>query len=88
MSRVRCVVSGLVQGVWFRASVRARALELGVTGHAVNLPDGNVEVIACGEPAAVQALCDWLWQGPELAQVTDVDCAPWQGEVGADFVTG
>lgn len=88
MTCVRCVVSGRVQGVWYRASTQDRARELGVTGQAVNLPDGSVEVIACGEQAAVQALCDWLWQGPELAQVTGVDCAPWQGEVGADFVTG
>jgi acylphosphatase len=65
-------VSGRVQGVYFRASTRDRAQELGVTGHAHNLPDGRVEVLACGAPSAVQQLCDWLWHGPPAARVDDV----------------
>ncbi len=70
----RCWVSGRVQGVFFRYSTRVRAEELGVRGYAINLPDGRVEVLACGEPAAVEALCAWLWQGPPAAEVTDVHC--------------
>jgi acylphosphatase len=69
----RCHVSGRVQGVFFRASTRLRARELGVTGHARNLPDGRVEVLACGPPAAVEALCGWLWEGPPSAQVSAVE---------------
>ena len=69
----RCRVSGRVQGVFYRASTRARAQALGVTGHARNLPDGSVEVLACGEPAAVEALCEWLRQGPPAAEVTGVE---------------
>jgi acylphosphatase len=69
----RCLVAGRVQGVFFRASTRARAQSLGVTGHARNLPDGRVEVLACGSPAAVQALCEWLRDGPPAAQVTAVE---------------
>jgi acylphosphatase len=69
----RCLVSGRVQGVFYRASTRQRAIELGVTGHARNLADGRVEVLACGEPAAVQALCAWLWTGPPASQVASVD---------------
>ena len=69
----RCLVAGRVQGVFFRATTRSRAESLGVTGHARNLPDGRVEVLACGTPAAVQALCDWLWDGPPAAHVTAVD---------------
>jgi acylphosphatase len=68
----RCLVSGRVQGVYFRASTRQRAEALGVTGHARNLPDGRVEVLACGTEEAVGALCRWLWQGPPAAHVTDV----------------
>lgn len=68
----RCLVSGRVQGVYYRASTRNRALALGVTGYARNLPDGRVEVLACGEPAAVAALCDWLHEGPPAAQVAEV----------------
>lgn len=69
----RCRVSGRVQGVFYRASTRAKAQALGVTGYARNLPDGSVEVLACGDPAAVEALCEWLWQGPPAAQVTLVE---------------
>jgi acylphosphatase len=72
----RFVVSGKVQGVWFRASTRQQALALGLTGQAVNLADGRVEVIACGEAAALDALAAWLWQGPELARVDDVSSEP------------
>jgi acylphosphatase len=61
-----------VQGVFYRASTRQRADLLGVTGYARNLADGRVEVLACGEPAAVAALCDWLWEGPPAASVTEV----------------
>ena len=68
----RCFVAGRVQGVFFRASARTRAEALRITGHARNLPDGRVEVLACGEPAAVEALCAWLRQGPPAAQVSAV----------------
>ena len=71
----RCLVSGRVQGVFYRASTRERARALGVSGHARNLADGRVEVLACGEPAAVDALCDWLRQGPPSAQVASVEVA-------------
>jgi len=68
----RCLVAGRVQGVFYRASTRARAQSLGVTGYARNLPDGRVEVLACGSASAVQALCEWLWEGPPAAHVTAV----------------
>jgi acylphosphatase len=69
----RCLVAGRVQGVFYRASTRARAEALGITGHALNLSDGRVEVLACGPAPAVQALCDWLWDGPPAASVTGVE---------------
>ena len=88
----RCLVAGRVQGVFYRASTRARAEALGVTGHARNLPDGRVEVLACGTPQAVQTLCDWLWQGPPAADVVavEIESLPSQalGERPARFVTG
>jgi acylphosphatase len=68
----RCLVSGRVQGVWYRASTAQRARGLGVTGYARNLADGRVEVLACGEPSAVDALCAWLWEGPPAARVSNV----------------
>jgi acylphosphatase len=66
-------VAGRVQGVFYRASTRARANALGVTGHARNLKDGRVEVLACGDAAAVEALCRWLWQGSPTSSVTAVE---------------
>ena len=69
----RCVVAGRVQGVFYRASTRARAETLGVTGHARNLPDGRVEVLACGQREAVEALCRWLWQGSPASHVSAVE---------------
>jgi acylphosphatase len=69
----RCHVAGRVQGVFYRASTRHHARELGVTGYARNLPDGRVEVLACGKPEAVEALCRWLWQGSPSSQVTAVE---------------
>ena len=74
MSCVRCIVSGRVQGVWFRETTRSRARELGLSGSAVNLPDGTVEVIACGDEPAVKALQDWLWTGSTLSRVKQVAC--------------
>ena len=68
----RCFVAGRVQGVFYRASARNHAETLGVTGHARNLPDGRVEVLACGAPEAVVALCAWLWQGSPASSVSAV----------------
>jgi len=53
----RCLVAGRVQGVFYRASTRARAEALGVTGHARNLPDGRVEVLACGTAVGLGCIC-------------------------------
>lgn len=63
-----------MQGVWFRGSTRRQAEQSGLTGYARNLPDGRVEVLACGELDALEALAKWLWQGPPAAEVTDVTC--------------
>lgn len=83
----RCVVSGKVQGVWFRASAKREADRLGVTGHARNLADGSVEVLACGEADAVAALIEWLHRGPPLARVAKVEASDWSGPAPAGFET-
>jgi len=69
----RCLISGKVQGVFYRASTAEKARTLGITGYAKNLPDGRVEVLACGEEAKVKELIDWLWQGPRQARVQGVE---------------
>ncbi|WP_130014891.1 acylphosphatase [Serinicoccus sediminis] len=64
MERALIFVRGRVQGVGFRWWTRARALELGLVGHAMNLPDGRVEVSAQGERSAIDTLVDLLGEDP------------------------
>lgn len=85
----RFLVSGKVQGVWFRAHAREQALALGLHGHAVNLEDGRVEVLAVGDTDAIDALEHWLWQGSPLSEVEQVQrqTAP-ATDAGSGFTTG
>ena len=68
----RFTIKGRVQGVFFRDSTRRVATSLGITGHAINLPNGDVEVLACGDPAALDQLAEWLHEGPPSASVIQV----------------
>ncbi len=82
--RVRVLIEGEVQGVYFRDSATRRARKYEVGGWIRNLPDGRVEVIYEGEDDAVQAMIDWSWDGPDRAEVVNVQAieeAP-QGEEG------
>jgi acylphosphatase len=72
MAAARFLVSGRVQGVFYRASAREQALALGLSGYARNLPDGRVEVLACGPASAIDTFERWLWQGPAAARVDAV----------------
>ena len=69
----RFIISGRVQGVFFRASTREQAQRLGLRGHARNLPDGRVEVLAVGTDDAIQQLEQWLQHGPPSARVDHVE---------------
>ena len=69
----KCRVSGRVQGVYYRGAAAARARELGIVGYAKNLPDGRVELLACGEPDAVSVFLEWLWVGSSASRVTGVE---------------
>ena len=75
MKCIHCYISGRVQGVFFRASTQKQALSLGLSGWAKNLPDGRVEVLACGDQQALAQLRQWLRRGPSIAQVTHVECS-------------
>ncbi len=80
--RVRMVIEGRVQGVWFRDSTRREAESLGVAGWVKNRSDGAVEVVAEGAQDAVKKLISWCHHGPSYASVTRVHATeePWQGD--------
>ena len=69
----RSLVSGRVQGVFYRATCVRKAQSLGISGYARNLDDGRVEVLACGDAAAVDAFIAWLWEGSAASKVTAVE---------------
>ncbi|HEX3842739.1 MAG TPA: acylphosphatase [Steroidobacteraceae bacterium] len=71
----KCFVSGRVQGVFYRGTAAQRARDLGVRGYARNLPDGRVEVLACGADEAVQSFVSWLWTGSSASKVEAVEVA-------------
>jgi acylphosphatase len=71
--RVRVIVSGRVQGVWFRQSTAAEARLLGVDGWVRNLPDGRVEAVFEGGNAAVGAAVAYVGRGPQAAGVERVE---------------
>ena len=76
------VVSGIVQGVYYRYTTKDRADALGLGGTVRNLPNGDVEVVAQGEDSLIQALIDWCRQGPLGARVDRVD-VEWGEPTGA-----
>lgn len=70
---IEAVVSGRVQGVAYRQSCCRRARELGLDGWVRNARDGNVELVAQGDEAAIDTFLDWLWMGPPYASVINVE---------------
>jgi len=75
MRTVSITVSGRVQGVFFRQTSKEKALELGITGEVSNLPNGNVYIIATGDPVKVDEFISWCRQGPPRAAVSGVEIA-------------
>ena len=71
-ARLRMVVSGRVQGVFFRAAASAQAGALGIVGYARNLDDGTVEIVAEGNREALRAWESWAHQGPPSARAERV----------------
>ncbi|MFQ5352485.1 MAG: acylphosphatase [Candidatus Binatia bacterium] len=69
---LRLLVSGRVQGVWFRASLAEKADALGLAGWVRNLPDGRVEAFVEGDPNAVSRIASWCHDGPPAARVDEV----------------
>ena len=81
-------VSGKVQGVFFRAATQQQAILLGIKGYAKNLADGDVEVLVCGEQAAVEKIIAWLHIGPAKAQVSNVQIKELEWQEHNKFIIG
>ncbi len=77
----RALVGGRVQGVFYRATAAREAATLGLEGYARNLPDGRVEVLACGEEQSVEEFLRWLWVGSSASRVEMVEVVNVPGEV-------
>ncbi len=86
-SEAHVVVSGRVQGVFFRASTRDTAVRWGVRGFVRNLPDGRVEAVLQGDRASVEKVVAFMREGPPGSRVEEAD-VEWRaaGEVHYGFV--
>jgi acylphosphatase len=73
MRKVKILVSGRVQGVYFRAFTQNKAKQLGVKGSARNLPDGRVEIIAEAEGGTIEDFIRWCHKGPVTARVDHIE---------------
>jgi acylphosphatase len=85
---MRClylIISGRVQGVWFRESMRQEALSLGATGWVRNLPDGRVEAVVCGNETTLKSMLEWARKGPPLAQVAGIEIAETPSKAFSSF---
>jgi len=69
-------VYGRVQGVFFRATMKEVADELGVDGWVRNMPDGSVEALISGDEEKVAKVLEWCRRGPEMAKVEKVEVKP------------
>lgn len=71
-SRVHVVISGRVQGVWFRVNAKDKAEQLGLNGWVRNTSDGSVEAVFEGEQGQINEMLEWCHQGPPMAHVENV----------------
>jgi acylphosphatase len=72
MKRISILVSGKVQGVFYRASTEEKAKEIGLTGFVRNEPDGKVYIEAQGKQEQLDELVKWCKRGPERARVDEI----------------
>ncbi len=76
MKHLNIIVTGKVQGVFFRASTKAVADQLGVKGMVKNMKDGSVYIEAEGDEFSLESFLEWCHEGPEKAKVENVEISP------------
>lgn len=79
------VISGKVQGVFYRASAKGFAAEQGITGWISNTESGDVECVATGSPEQLEAFVEWCWKGPTFASVANVTATDTAEQVFTSF---
>jgi len=83
MVKIKVLISGRVQGVFYRAWTKKKAEELGLAGWVRNLPDGRVEAVFQGRKEKVKEIINWCWQGSPASRVEKVETnEPFQVEKG------
>ena len=85
MRYVQIIITGKVQGVFYRASAKKAAEELGIHGWVKNNPAGDVEIYACGNPAELEKFLSWCRKGPARAVVQAVDVKEAKPQSCPDF---
>lgn len=70
---IHAIISGKVQGVFYRDTARRKAQLNNITGWAKNLTDGRVEIMATGEQSVIENFVEWLWEGSPLSRVDAVE---------------
>ncbi len=84
---IHVVITGRVQGVWFRAWTEEMAAGLGLDGWVRNRRDGSVEAVFAGAPRSLEIMVKACWQGPQLAKVANVAVTPEAADPGPGFNT-
>jgi len=72
-SKVHVIISGRVQGVWFRENTKSKAEPFGITGWVRNTSDGNVEAVFEGDEKIIEGILEWCNHGPPLSKVDNVE---------------
>lgn len=85
LQTIKILVTGKVQGVFYRQATREKARELGLSGQVRNLENGEVEIITTGTESQIEQLVTWCFQGPPRAIVTHVQKHPLPAQRFSDF---
>lgn len=85
MKHLDITVTGLVQGVWFRASTKEQAELIGITGFVRNQADGSVYLEAEGSEEDLEVLVKWLRQGPSAARVDNLEIEEGELKSSSEF---
>lgn len=83
--QISIVVFGRVQGVFFRASTKRKAQQLGLSGTVRNQTDGSVHIIAYGDKEKVDELINWCSKGPPMARIDSLDVSEDHNQIPSGF---